>query len=124
MGSDCLNLDLAAEWQRSCLIRQARWETCNAREGLTVNTIDCVVVVDVGERDVDRDELVQGEAGGLRNAADIRERLLELFLDRARLVGAGRGIERGLAGDETEAARDDGGRKGQSPGGTPSPLVM
>ena len=52
VGCNRLNLDLAAKWQRSCLIRQARWETRNVCEGLTVGTIDCVVVADVRERNV------------------------------------------------------------------------
>ena len=53
VGSNRLNLELKAKRQRSYLISQARWKTRNVCEGLTVETIDSLVVGDVFERDVD-----------------------------------------------------------------------
>jgi len=46
---DCLDLDLAAERQRACLIRQTGREAPDARELLAIQLVDGAVVVDVRE---------------------------------------------------------------------------
>ena len=65
MGGDCLNLDLAPQWQRTCLIREARREIRRVRERLSVDPVDGLVIADLRECDVHRDELVQVEAAAL-----------------------------------------------------------
>jgi hypothetical protein len=61
MGRDSLNLDLAPKRKRTCLIRDARWEIRHPGKRLSIDAVHGLVVRDIPERKVHRNEFVEAE---------------------------------------------------------------